>query len=47
MEVAEIKTLLEEFAGVFKEPKTLTPIRRFDHKIPLKPNFITNKHQTL
>jgi hypothetical protein len=37
MEAAEIKTLLEKFAGVFEEPKTLTPTRRSDHKIPLKP----------
>jgi hypothetical protein len=34
---AEIKSLLMEFAGIFKEPRTLPPARRFDHKIPLKP----------
>jgi hypothetical protein len=33
----EIKALLREFAGLFEEPRTLPPIRKFDHKILLKP----------
>ncbi|GKE43742.1 reverse transcriptase, partial [Tanacetum coccineum] len=32
----ELQTLLEEYAYVFKEPKTLPPHRSFDHQIPLK-----------
>ncbi|GKA00791.1 retrotransposon-related protein [Tanacetum coccineum] len=32
----ELQTLLEEYADVFKEPKTLPPHRSFDHQIPLK-----------
>ena len=32
----EIESLLNEFAGVFEEPRTLPPARRFDHKILLK-----------
>lgn len=32
----ELQLLLEEFAGVFKEPETLPPSRDHDHRIPLK-----------
>jgi len=32
----EIESLLKEFAGLFEEPRTLPPARRFDHKILLK-----------
>ncbi|GJY63672.1 retrotransposon-related protein [Tanacetum coccineum] len=32
----ELQTLLEEYADVFEEPKTLPPHRSFDRQIPLK-----------
>ena len=32
----EIESLLNEFTGLFEEPRTLPPVRRFDHKILLK-----------
>ncbi|GJR79840.1 hypothetical protein Tco_0150625 [Tanacetum coccineum] len=32
----ELQALLEEYADVFEEPKTLPPHRSFDHQIPLK-----------
>ncbi|GJT56777.1 reverse transcriptase [Tanacetum coccineum] len=32
----ELQTLLEEYANVFEEPKTLPPHRSFVHQIPLK-----------
>jgi hypothetical protein len=32
----EIESLLKEFAGLFEEPRTLPPARKFDHKILLK-----------
>ncbi|GJY46869.1 reverse transcriptase [Tanacetum coccineum] len=32
----ESQALLEEYADVFEEPKTLPPHRSFDHQIPLK-----------
>ncbi|GJY80297.1 putative mitochondrial protein [Tanacetum coccineum] len=32
----ELQTLLEEYADVFKEPKTLPPPKSFAHQIPLK-----------
>ena len=32
----EIEALLREFAGLFEEPRTLPPTRKFDHKILLK-----------
>ncbi|GKB80299.1 ty3-gypsy retrotransposon protein, partial [Tanacetum coccineum] len=32
----EMQALLEEYADVFEEPKTLPPHRSFDHQIPLK-----------
>jgi hypothetical protein len=32
----EIEALLREFSGLFEEPRTLPPARKFDHKILLK-----------
>ena len=32
----EIEALLKEFAGLFEEPRTLPPARKFDHKILLQ-----------
>nr|GEV33763.1 reverse transcriptase [Tanacetum cinerariifolium] len=32
----ELQALLEEYADVFEEPKTLPPHRSFDHQIPLR-----------
>nr|GEV02422.1 gypsy/Ty3 retroelement polyprotein [Tanacetum cinerariifolium] len=32
----ELQALLEEYAHVFEEPKTLPPHRSFDHQIPLR-----------
>ncbi|XP_019246493.1 PREDICTED: uncharacterized protein LOC109226149 [Nicotiana attenuata] len=36
----EIKSVLEEFARVFAEPKALPPRRKQDHFIPLKPEAV-------
>lgn len=33
---AEVKEVLEEFSGVFDEPRSLPPYRRQDHAIPLE-----------
>ncbi|KAA8534676.1 hypothetical protein F0562_032193 [Nyssa sinensis] len=33
---ADVKTILQEIAAVFGEPKGLLPAREFDHRIPLK-----------
>jgi len=32
-----MQKLLDDFADVFEEPKTLPPHREYDHKILLKP----------
>jgi hypothetical protein len=36
VEATQVKAFLEEFALIFEKPKNLSPVRRFDHKIPLK-----------
>jgi hypothetical protein len=32
----KVKKVLEDFATIFKEPKSIPLMRRFDHKISLK-----------
>jgi hypothetical protein len=36
----EIQHLLEEYADVFEDPRTLPPSRFHDHHIPLLPNVV-------
>jgi hypothetical protein len=36
VKAVEIKALLKEFTGVFKEPKTLPSFKRFNYKILMK-----------
>lgn len=35
----EVQALLDEYANVFEDPKTLPPTRLHDHHIPLLPNI--------
>ncbi|XP_073267365.1 uncharacterized protein [Populus alba] len=41
--VVEIESLLKEFVGLFEEPQTLPPARKFDHKILLKAGLLVKK----